>query len=315
MRTRGIVGVAAVGVVLTALLFCGGAAFAKAKTDDSGPAVHNDVSAPLSQLAIGVTTEPDKKEKEKKKDGMLPIHVNGPSAPDSALQSSPGSAAAPTAGLNFEGVGQGFSGPNGTFSVNSAPPDPNGAVGPNNYVEVVNEDFAIFDKSGHVLYGPVPTNTLWSGFGGGCQTNNDGDATVVYDRAADRWVFQQFSVSSTPYLDCVAVSKTSDPTGAYNRYSFQYSNFPDYPKVGVWSDAYYATFNLFSSGTGPFVGPEICAWDRTKMLAGQPASQQCKTLGTNAGGMLPADSDGATPPPTGAAEPIVEFGTNDLLVY
>jgi hypothetical protein len=312
MKARGML----VAVAVVAVLVFGGGAVAKSsQPDDSGPAVQQDVSAPLADLAVGVTPEPDKKEKEKKKDGRLPLHGGSPSAPDPALQSSPGGAAAPTSGLNFEGIGQGFTGPSGTFSVNSAPPDPNGAVGPNNYVEVVNESFAIFNKSGTPIYGPVPTNTLWSGFGGGCQSNDDGDATVVYDRAADRWVFQQFSVSSTPYLDCVAVSTTGDPTGTYNRYSFQFANFPDYPKLGVWPDAYYMTFNLFSGSTGPFVGPEICALDRTKMLAGQPATQQCKTLGTNDGGMLPADSDGPTPPPAGAANPIVEFGTNNLLVY
>ena len=316
MKSRGMLGGAAVVVVVVAVFVCGGGAFAQSKQpNDSGPAVHSDASAPLTQMDIGVTPEPDKKDKEKKKDGRLPLHGSSPSAPDPALQSSPGSAAAPTLGLNFEGVGQGFSGPNGTFAVNSAPPDPNGAVGPNNYVQVVNEDFAIFDKSGTAIYGPVPTNTLWSGFGGGCQSNDDGDATVVYDRAADRWIFQQFSVSSTPYLDCIAVSQTGNPTGAYYRYSFQFANFPDYPKLGVWPDAYYMTFNLFSGSTGPFVGPEICALDRTKMLAGQPATQQCKTLGTNDGGMLPGDSDGALPPPAGAPDPIVEFGSNNLLVY
>jgi hypothetical protein len=317
MKSSGMLGCAAVGVVLIVLLVCGGAALAQNKQpDDSGPAVQYDLSAPLTELAVGVTPAPDKKEKkEKKKAGQLPLRGVSPSAPDPALQSSPGTAAAPTAGLNFEGVGQGFTGPAGTFSVNSAPPDPNGAVGPNNYVQVVNEDFAIFNKSGTAIYGPVPTNTLWSGFGGGCQSNNDGDATVDYDRAADRWVFQQFSVSTAPYLDCVAVSKTSDPTGQYYRYSFQYSSFPDYPKLGVWPDAYYVTFNMFSSSTGPFVGPEICAWDRAKMLAGQPATQQCRTLGTGDGGMLPSDSDGSTPPPAGAPNPILEFGTNDLLAY
>jgi hypothetical protein len=316
MRSRGMLGGAAVAVVLAAALVCGGGAFATSKQpNDSGPAVQSDVSQPLTQLSVGVVPEPDKKEKEKKKDGRLPLHGSSPSAPDPALQSSPGSAAAPSAGINFEGIGQGFTGPSGTFSVNSAPPDPNGAVGPNNFVEVVNESFAIFNKSGAPIYGPVPTNTLWSGFGGGCQSNDDGDATVVYDRAADRWVFQQFSVSTTPYLDCIAVSATGDPTGQYYRYAFQFANFPDYPKLGVWPDAYYMTFNLFSGSTGPFVGPEICALDRTKMLAGQPATQQCKTLGTNDGGMLPSDSEGPTPPPAGAANPILEFGTNDLLVY
>src|ERR671934_128734 len=93
-------------------------------------------------------------------------------------------------------------------------------------VQVVNESFAIFTKSGTPVYGPAATNTLWSGFGGGCQTNDDGDATVVYDRAADRWIISQFSVSTTPYLQCVAVSTTGDPTGSYHRYSFQYAGFP-----------------------------------------------------------------------------------------
>src|SRR5205823_10211654 len=101
--------------------------------------------------------------------------------------------------------------------------DPNGAAGPNHYVQIVNSDFAIFNKAGTPVYGPVPTNTLWSGFGGGCQTNNDGDATVEYDRLADRWIISQFSVSTTPFLQCVAVSTSGDPTGSYNRYAFQYS--------------------------------------------------------------------------------------------
>src|SRR5436305_1644811 len=317
MKSRGMVAVTAVAVALVAVLVSGGAALARNnQPNDSGPAVQHDLSAPLTQLAIGVTPEPDTKEKnEKKKAGRLPIQGGSTSAPDPALQASPGTAAAPAAGLNFEGIGQGFTGPSGTFSVNSAPPDPNGAVGPNHCVQIVNSDFAIFNKAGTPVYGPVPTNTLWSGFGGGCQSNNDGDATVVYDRAADRWVFQQFSVSTTPYLDCVAVSKTGDPTGQYYRYSFQYANFPDYPKLGVWSDAYYVTFNLFTSSTGPFVGPEICAWDRASMLSGLAATQQCKTLGSTDGGMLPSDSDGSTAPPAGAPNPILEFGTNDLLLY
>src|SRR5262249_8925723 len=143
MKARGML----VGAVLVAVFICGGAALAKnTQPDDSGPAVQYDTSAPLTQLAIGVTPAPDKKDKKEKKAGQLPLHGSSQSAPDPALQSSPGSASAPTAGINFEGVGQGFTGPNGTFSVNSAPPDTNGAVGPNNYVQIVNEDFAIFNK-------------------------------------------------------------------------------------------------------------------------------------------------------------------------
>jgi hypothetical protein len=104
----------------------------------------------------------------------------------------------PATDLNFDGVGKGFVGPAGAYSVDSAPPASNGAVGPNHYFQVVNAGIAIFNKQGTAVYGPVPTNTLWAGFGGGCQMNNDGDATVHYDRAADRFVIGQFSISTPP---------------------------------------------------------------------------------------------------------------------
>jgi len=225
------------------------------------------------------------------------------------IQRSAGPFAAPPTLLNFEGLGQGFSGPQGSFSVASAPPDPNTAVGPNHIVETVNTDLAVFNKAGTAVYGPVAINTLWSGFGGGCATNNDGDATVSYDRTADRWVIQQFSVSTTPYLECIAVSKTPDPTGAYNRYSFQYADFPDYPKLAVWPDAYYVTYNLFTGGT-TFNGGEVCALDRASMLAGTAATQQCFNVSSSFGGLLPSDLDGATPPPVGSPNYVVALGAS-----
>jgi hypothetical protein len=281
------------------------------KSDDSGGAVKHDVSPALRDIAV--SPEPDQKPKKPKKEHELPLPPQAAPAPDPALQSQLGGAAAPALGKSFEGLGQGFTGPAGTFNVNSAPPDTNGDIGPNHYVQIVNQSFAVFNKNGTPVFGPAPTNTLWSGFGGGCQNNDDGDATVVYDRAADRWVFQQFSVSSAPYLECVAVSTTPDPTGTYFRYSFQYANFPDYPKLGVWPDAYYVTLNLFSGNT--FLGPEMCAWDRARMLQGLSATQQCFTLGTNDGGLLPADQDSAAAPPAGSPNPMVEFGTNNLLLW
>src|SRR4029077_15612273 len=124
----------------------------------------------------------------------------------------------------------------------------NGAVGATQYVQWVNESFAVFNKTtGALVHGPVAGNTLWSGLGGGCQTNNDGDPIVQYDKAANRWILTQFSVSTTPFLQCVAVSTTSDATGSYARYAFQYANFPDYPKLAVWPDAYYISFNMFTN--------------------------------------------------------------------
>src|SRR5439155_6706618 len=244
------------------------------------PAVHHDVSPPLRDIAPAPEPAKIKKDKEPKEGPPAPA----PGGSDPVVQSSRPATAAPALGLGFEGLGQGFSGPSGTMSVDSAPPDPNGAVGPNHFVEIVNESFAIFNKSGTPVYGPVRTNTVWSGFGGGCQSNDDGDATVEYDRLADRWIISQFSVSTTPFLQCVAVSTSGDPTGTYYRYSFQYNNFPDYPKLGVWPDAYYTTFNMFRNGT-TFVGPEVCAYDRSAMLAGRAATQQCFALSSAYGSL------------------------------
>lgn len=199
------------------------------------PAGYHDVSPPLGSLPPAPEITPTVRREKKKFD--LPLAPGSPSDP--VIQSSAGSAAAPALGLGFDGVGNGFTGPSGTFTVNSAPPDTAGAVGPNHYFQVVNSAIAIFDKTGRPIYGPVPTNTLWSGFGGGCQTNNDGDAVIEYDRLADRWVVTQFSVTAPfPNEQCVAVSTTGDPTGSYFRYSFGYANFPDYPKLAVWPDAY-----------------------------------------------------------------------------
>ena len=213
--------------------------------------------------------------------------------------------------LSFEGLGQGQYG----FSVTSAPPDTNGAVGATQYVQWVNTSFAIFNKStGALIAGPTAGNTLWSGFGGGCQTNNDGDPVVLYDKLANRWVMSQFSVSTTPYLQCIAVSTTSDATGTWNRYSFQYSNFDDYPKMGVWPDGYYETFNMFQGGT-TFVGSDACAYNRTAMLAGQSATQICFQQSSTVGGLLPADLDGTTAPPAGSPNYMVYYGTNSLNLY
>src|SRR5690349_17119127 len=118
---------------------------------------HHDHSKPLRDIAPAKPTE---KEKEEKRVKELPLLMGG--LLDPVVQISAGSASAPIAGAGFEGVGQGFRGPQGTFSVNSAPPDTNGAVGPNDFVQIVNQSFAVFDKSGTVRYGPAPTNTLWS---------------------------------------------------------------------------------------------------------------------------------------------------------
>jgi hypothetical protein len=279
----------------------------------SGPTVrrdvHHDVSPPLRDL-IAHAPKPSLAKHEAEPLRRIPLPPGlVPLEEDPVLQRTT-IPATPTAGLSFEGLGQGQYG----FSVTSAPPDTNGTVGATQYVQWVNTSFAIFNKStGALISGPTAGNTLWSGFGGGCQSNNDGDPIVLYDKLANRWIFSQFSVSTTPYLQCIAVSTSSDATGTYNRYSFQYSNFDDYPKMGVWSDAYYETFNMFNSNT--FVGADACAYDRNAMMNGTTATQVCFQQGSSVGGLLPSDLDGTTAPPAGSPNYMVYYGTNSLNLF
>ncbi len=229
---------------------------------------------------------------------------------DGARQQSSPQAPTPlvsaTAGLNFNGVGS-----NTGYSVSGAPPDTNGAVGATQYVQWVNTAFAVYNKStGAQVYpasGAANGNTLWSGFGGRCQTDNSGDPIVMYDQIANRWIMMQFAVSTSPFFQCVAVSQTSDATGAWNRYSYQFSNFNDYPKGGVWPDGYYVTYNMFNAAGTSFLGANVCAMDRAKMLTGAAATQQCFQLSPTYGGLLPAYLDGATLPPSGAPNYVLQF--------
>jgi hypothetical protein len=205
----------------------------------------------------------------------------------------------PAAVLNFDGLA----------SSSVTPPDPIGAAGLSRYVQLVNGKIEIFDKSGAVVQAAKAVNTLWTGYtgtnaGNGCAARNDGDPIVRYDRLADRWIIMQVSApnsgaNSNPSFECVAVSKTADPAGAYWLYDFQFPGFPDQTKLGVWPDAYYVATNLFTSG---YLGPRVCAWNRAAMLAGLPATPQCFALSTSYIGLLPADFDGTIAPPAGSPE-------------
>src|SRR5436190_18445878 len=194
-----------------------------------------------------------------------------------------------------------------------APPDPNGDVGPAHVVVMDNVHTQIFNKTGTSLLGPVANNTFWAGFGGPCQTQNAGDPVVLHDQQADRWIVSQFTSGAAPFFNCVAISQTNDPTGAYFRYAIMAGpgggNFPDYPKYGIWPDAYYISTREFAGTGGPFQGVGAYALNRAQMLAGTPNPQVVSFLmppgGTpyNVGdGLLPADLDGTTPPPVGSPE-------------
>ncbi|MFK5856441.1 MAG: PKD domain-containing protein [Bacteroidota bacterium] len=218
-------------------------------------------------------------------------------------------------GRNQGTVIENFSGVSNTYNV--APPDTDGDVGIDHYFQMVNQGFAIWDKSGTLLYGPVDNITLWDGFIGPWSNTNDGDPVVVYDEYADVWVATQFSLPnypSGPFYELIAVSQTSDPLGAWNRYAFEFNNMPDYPKFGIWPDGYYFTTHQFANGSWAGGGLSIC--DRDAMIAGDPDAEMIYfSMGSSSYGLLPADADGALPPPVGSPSYVIDVATNSLRIW
>jgi len=194
------------------------------------------------------------------------------------------------------------------------PPDTNGEAGRDHYLQTVNAGFQFFRKDGIPVTPVADNNTLWQGFGGPCETSNEGDPVALYDQLADRWIMSQFAWANFytgPYSECVAVSASADPMGAWHRYEITspLKRFPDYPKLGVWTDGYYMTTNEFTIRGAFFYWAGVGAWafERDAMLAGKPAGIVYTHLGpAQWGGMLPADIDGQTLPPAGSPAYFVE---------
>jgi len=215
------------------------------------------------------------------------------------------------------------------FRIN--PPDPDGQVGRNHYVELINIVFAVYDKQGNRLTGPTKIGDLWTGFAIPDCTDPSGDPVVLYDKWEDRWILSQFTTrgmnpngtfNGLPFYNCVAISQTGDPTGAYFRYAFITSNpgtnstfFPDYPKYGLWRNSYVLTSRDFGS-QGEY-GISVYALERGRMLEGDPNARSVHFFLDSAvvplyligDGLLPPDVDGNTKPPKDAPAPIV--GTQD----
>ncbi len=201
-------------------------------------------------------------------------------------------------GADILGVGNGF--PN--YSVPDAPPDTTMAVGDTQIVQWVNVSYTVCDKvSPYTCGSAVIGNSLWSGLSGNplCKQQNDGDIIAQWDVNAHRWVLTQ-NVFAAPYAVCIAISTTPDANGTYYLYQFAVpgNGFPDYPKWGIWPANYGQSMNNF--GTGNFVGPQVCVYNRAKLLAGDSSAEQiCHQYTDTEDSLLPADQDSATNPPTG----------------
>jgi hypothetical protein len=231
--------------------------------------LHHDTSPPLREAL----PKPVRPGSDREIERRIPSRIAGApkpaAAPEDTLRQRAVGAAPPVPALfTFEGQSDDDNAAAVGFRI--VPPDTNGDVGKDHYVQFINLIISVYDKkSGARIFGPAPGNSIWSGFGGVCETHNDGDPVVLYDHLADRWIVSQFAIAADGH-QCVAVSATGDPTGAYHRYDFVVSPgaFNDYPKLGVWPDAYYLSANQYSKS---FDGVIAVAFERSKMLDGQPA--------------------------------------------
>jgi len=211
-----------------------------------------------------------------------PLLKKQPPLPDNGPELKPG--------LSFEGI----------FDGSVDPPDPSGDVGKNHYVQMVNSSggawFRAWDKQGNPVMPAIRTNTIWTQVNSG----SIGDPIIQYDHAAGRWLMMEMRNFGANEL-LIAVSNTSDPTGAWKAFVVQTLGFPDYPKLYVWDNAYILTVN-------EIVGGNVCsgfALEREAMLAGDEDFKVYRFTMPNFGAIFyqpatGADWEGGPPPPPGS---------------
>lgn len=279
-------------------------------------AVRFDVSPPLRDLARRIVRPSGHANREVP--NKIPLDLEQryhptPGGPDPLVESGgPAVGNTPTPLISFDGLSDDDNAATVGFRV--VPPDTEGDVGLAHYVQAVNSILAVYTKTGTRIFGPVATSALWAGFGGECEANNDGDPIVLYDDAADRWLVSQFAIAADGH-QCIAISTTGDPTGSYHRYDFNVSpgTFNDYPKLGIWSDGYYMSANQFA---GSFQGAIAVAFERDKMLNGQPA-QMVKfgplSCGTECPfSIQPSHFEGGTAPPAGSPNTFIQSWDDEV---
>ncbi len=271
----------------------------------------HDTSLPLSWMPVDASPQP--KVALEVVNRPIPFKPPKDHVRDTVVQDSPFSPDVsitpeiPSTSQSFEGVP----------ATGWYPPDTNGDVGIDRYVQTVNVSYAIFDKVSGAKLRQDTIGNLFSGIAP-CSTNH-GDPIVLYDQLANRWLISQFtwSASTGPYYQCVAISQTSDPMGSYHRYQFQWntaipSDMNDYPHFGIWPDGYYVAVNEFQNGAS-FVGGGSAVFERSRMLSGLSAQMVgFHRLGN--WGKLPSDLDGSTLPPAGAPNYFVNVTTSPSLV-
>jgi hypothetical protein len=231
---------------------------------------------------------------------------------------------APVASLNMPSPVQNFDGLDYSTWGAGYPPDTNGDVGPNHYIQTVNTAVGIYSKTGIEL-ASFSFDTLFSGTGTPCDADNKGDPVVLYDAAADRWLVTDFAwtnIDIGPYYECLAASKTNDPVaGGWWLYALRaddptHNFLNDYPKLGVWPDGIYMSANLFDcvnncGASTTYRGTRLWAINRDDLYSGAALRVVLFDVGPTYFSLLPSNFRGAAPP-VGAPN---YFVANDLSVF
>jgi uncharacterized repeat protein (TIGR01451 family) len=223
-------------------------------------------------------------------------------------------AAMPSPAQSFEGIARSDTCTGGQCGAGT-PPDTNGEVGPNHYIQAVNSAYGIYGKTGTLL-ASFTENQLWAGdtTNSRCKTLSQGDPIVLYDALADRWILTHFAFGTSgadftaPFVQCIAVSKSGDPVaGGWWLYPVRVDDathvwLNDYGKFGIWNDCLYMAANEFDAiSPQPFRGTLFASFSRADMYAGAaltasigylgstgPFTMIPSNLGGQSGGVLPA---------------------------
>lgn len=180
------------------------------------------------------------------RDSNLLIQPSQPSERSARLQAP----AAPPLNRSFPGL----------IDTGWIPPDTQGAVGRDHLMEILNNGVGFFEKATGTLLTQVTLRTFWSSLGTGIQepANDVFDPKVLYDQYAERFVAISIGGREPPWSwILIGVSATSDPTGDWFLYAIdadrfndtQFSEWADYPGLGLDARNYYVTANMIGGGS------------------------------------------------------------------
>jgi len=283
----------------------------------SSKAIAFGVSQPLTALSVKTSTRPEGKLNVREIDPItkgqkLPIYSS--SASKAPIIARTSAVPMPTPVLSFEGLSNYDN--IAAYGAVIVPPDMNGDVGPDHYVQAVNALIRIYDKAGSPVTQPIKMSSIFAPLGTACSSRDDGLPMVQYDQLADRWLLSQYCNNFPPFRQLIAISRTGDPTGQYYLWEFVMPNIRlnDMAAFGVWPDGYYMSDEEFTGGD--FAGVGMFAFDRAKMLSGDPSASYIyfnipSATTDRKRNMQPSDLDGSRPPSAGSPNVFLSYTADE----